>query len=248
MQSFDVEAVRRQIAPAGMLTCALNHGNVVLVRRGPTDDTPTGVSVDLARALAVRLELPVAFRHFDKAGAVSGSVDSGEWDVCFLAVDPERAERIAYSEPYVQIEGAFLLPHGGPVTADEVDRRQLRIGAVKGSAYELFLSRTRGGGKLIRFDGFPQALAALEAGELDGLAGVRQAMQKTAADHPGFGVMAEPFMTIPQAVGVSSARPLAAQFVSAFVREMKSSGFVRQSLDRSGHGDVLVPSSAPVDR
>lgn len=242
MQPLDLDAVCQELAPSGTLKCALNHGNVVLVRRGATDDSPTGVSVDLARALAERLALPIVFRHYDKAGAVSASVDSGEWDVCFLAVDPQRAERIAYSEPYVQIEGAFLVRHDGPTSPDEVNRLQLRIGAVKGSAYELFLSRTGGGGKLTLLDSFPEALAALEAGELDGLAGVRQAMQKAAIDRPGFAVMAEPFMAIPQAVGVSSSRPLAAKFVASFVRNMKADGFVRRSLDRSGHGDVVIPT------
>lgn len=241
MQPTDLDTVRREIAPTGTLICALNHGNVVLVRRGLTDDTPTGVSVDLARGIAERLGLPLAFRHYEKAGEVSGSAGTGEWGVCFLAIDPERAERIIYSEPYVQIDGAYLVRSGGPATPDEVEARQLRIGAIKGSAYELFLSRAGRGGRLVRFDDSDETIAALEDGELDGLAGVRQAMQKTAADHPGFEVMEEPFMRILQAVGVSSGRPLAAAFIASFVREMKANGFVRRSLDRNGHGDVVVP-------
>jgi len=244
LRQFDLDAVRKEIAPSGTLKCALNHGNVVLVRRGPTEDSPSGVSVDLARVLADRLKLPIAFRHYDRAGAVSGSVDTGEWDVCFLAIDPERAERIAYSEPYVLIEGAYLVRADGKAkTPEDVDRLQLRIGAVKGSAYELHLSRTGKGGRLMRFDSFAEATAALDAGQLDGLAGVRQAMQKVAADHPAFDVMVTPFMTIPQALGVSSTRPLAAQFVAAFVAEMKASGLVRQSLAGSGHSDVIVPGT-----
>ncbi|KAA1233924.1 transporter substrate-binding domain-containing protein [Agrobacterium tumefaciens] len=242
MTEFDIETIRNEIAPSGILVCALNHGNVVLVSRGQTDDTPTGVSVDLARALAERLSLPIRFRHYEKAGAVSGSADTGEWDICFLAIDPERAERIAYSEPYVLIEGAFLVRCVLDVSSlPDIVRLRLKIGAVKGSAYELFLSRNGGAGELIRFDSFPEARDALQAGELDGLAGVRQAMQKVAGDQPGYEVTAEPFMAIPQAVGVSVSRPLAAAFVKAFVDEKKVAGFVRTALDRSGHPDVVVP-------
>lgn len=239
---FDLEAVRREIAPSGTLNCALNHGNVVLVRRGPTDETPTGVSVDIARALAEKLSLPIRFRHYDKAGDVSASAGTAEWDVCFLAIDPKRAERIAYSEPYVQIEGAFLVPKARQVTRlSDIDRMRLRIGAVTGSAYELFLSRNGGAGDLIRFDSFPEATDALAAGELDGLAGVRQAMQKVANETPNFEVMAEPFMAIAQAVGVSSERRLAARFVAAFIKAEKASGLIHNALSRSGHGDVVVP-------
>jgi len=243
VNDFKLDEVRREIAPSGTLICALNHGNVVLVRRGPTDDTPTGVSVDLARALAEELSLPVRFRHFDKAGDVSGTAGTGEWDVCFLAIDPKRAERIAYSAPYVQIEGAFLVPRSKSVTTfADIDRAGLRIGAVKGSAYELFLSRNHVAGTLVRFDTFPEAAAALDVGEIDGLAGVRQAMQKAVADRSDFEVMDEPFMAIPQAVGVSSDRVLAAKYVADLVRKLKSSGFVRRSLDGSGHQDVVVPA------
>jgi len=242
LPDFDLDAVRAELAPSGTLVCALNHGNIVLVRRGPTDDTPTGVSVDLARALAAALDVPIEFRHYDKAGAVSGSVDTGEWNVCFLAIDPERAKVIAYSEPYVKIEGAFLVRSGSLAqSSDDIETLQLRIGAVKGSAYELFLSRNGGAGRLTRFDSFPEAAAALEAGKLDGLAGVRQAMNRFAADHAGYTVLTEPFMAIPQAVGVSLTHKIGAAFVAAFVREMKATGFVRQSLNHSGHRDVIVP-------
>ncbi|RXT21059.1 amino acid ABC transporter substrate-binding protein [Rhizobium leguminosarum] len=242
MTDFNLEAIRKEIAPSGTLVCALNHGNVVLVRRGPTDETPTGVSVDLARALAESLSLPIRFRHYDRAGDVSAGVGTGEWDVCFLAIDPQRAVRIAYSEPYVQIEGAFLIrPAAGPLGLKDVERLRLKIGAVKGSAYELFLSRHGGAGELIRFDSFPEAVAALTAGELDGLAGVRQAMSIVARDKPDFAVIEEPFMAIPQAVGISAERLAAAAFTRVFVQQQKASGFVRQSLGLSGHGDVVVP-------
>ncbi len=242
MTDFSLDDVRREIAPSGTLICALNHGNVVLVRRGPTEDTPTGVSVDIARKLAEELSLQVRFRHFDRAGDVSGSAGTGEWDVCFLAIDPKRAERIAYSSPYVQIEGAFLVPKAREVrTFADVDRTGLKIGAVKGSAYELFLSRNHVAGTLVRFDSFPEAAAALNAHEIDGLAGVRQAMQNVAKDRPDCEVMIEPFMAIPQAVGVSSDRRLAAEYVAHLVRKLKSNGFVRNSLDRSGHDGVVVP-------
>jgi polar amino acid transport system substrate-binding protein len=240
---FNIDDVRQEIAPSGTLVCALNHGNVVLVRRGPTDETPTGVSVDIARKLAAELSVPVRFRHFDKAGDVSGSAGTSEWDVCFLAIDPKRAERIAYSSPYVQIEGAFLVPKLKALsTFADVDRSELKIGAVKGSAYELFLSRNHVAGTLVRFDSFPDAMTALDHKEVDGLAGVRQAMQKVVADRPDFQVMAEPFMAIPQAVGVSAHRPLAAKYVAQFVQTLKSNGFVRKSLDDSGHADVVVPA------
>ncbi|WP_159586680.1 transporter substrate-binding domain-containing protein [Chelativorans xinjiangense] len=241
-QESDLEEVRRDLAPSGTLRCALNHGNVVLVRRGETDDNPSGITVELARELGRRLEIPVHFRHYDKAAAVSESVGLDEWDICFLAIDPKRAETIAFSDPYVLIEGAFLVRKDSPAkTPGDVDRLQVKIGAVRGSAYELHLSRTGKGGQLIRFLSLGEAIAAFEGGEIDGLAGVRQAMQKVADSHSDFQVMSEAFMTIPQAMGVRVKRQIAAQYVHSFVKEMKASGFVKDTLVRNGHADVVVP-------
>jgi polar amino acid transport system substrate-binding protein len=240
---YDLDHLRQELAPSGTLRCALNHGNVVLVRRGPSDDTPSGVSVDLARELALRLDLPIRFRHYDKAEAVSDGAGSDEWDVCFLAIDAKRAEQIAYSDPYVLIEGAYLLRRGSAArTPGDVHRQQLKIGVVKGSAYELHLTRTGQGGNLIRFSSFGDAVSSLDAGELDGLGGVRQAMQKVAAEHPAFEVMVEPFMTIPQAMGVSVLKPTAARFLKTFIKEMTMSGMVSRSLAASGQTDVIVPA------
>ena len=95
---------------------------------------------------------------------------------------------------------------------------------------------------MIPFDSFADAVAALEEEDLDGLAGVRQAMNKVAAGHPAYKVLAEPFMVIPQAVGVSIKHADGARFVGAFVREKKATGFIRQSLDNSGHTNVAIPS------
>jgi len=241
-EPFNLEAVRRELAPSGIVRFALNHGNVVLVRRGATDESPSGISVELARELARRLGLPIEFRHYDKAGAVTDAAGRDEWDICFLAIDSKRAEQIAYSEPYVQIEGAFLVRKGTSInTPEDVVRLKPKIGAVAGSAYELHLTRTDQGGVLVRFDDFAVAVSALESGKVDGLAGVRQAMQKVAANHPEVEVMAKPFMAIPQAMGIGFNKPLAARFIAAFVQEAKRSGFVRRVLDENGHPEVVVP-------
>ena len=35
---------------------------------------------------------------------------AGQWDICFLAVDPVRAAGIAFTAPYVVIEGVYIVP------------------------------------------------------------------------------------------------------------------------------------------
>src|SRR5690349_21402088 len=60
--------VVKELAPSGTLRAALNFGNTVLAQRDPAGGAPRGVSADLARELAKRLGVPIAYAGFDAAG------------------------------------------------------------------------------------------------------------------------------------------------------------------------------------
>ena len=53
------------LAPTGRLRASINLGNPVLARRDPATGQAVGVSVDLARALAEQLGVPVELIVFD---------------------------------------------------------------------------------------------------------------------------------------------------------------------------------------
>src|SRR5689334_11696991 len=97
-----IEQAKIELAPAGVLRAAINFGNPVLARREP-DGTPGGITADLARELARTLDARVAFVGYEQAGDVFAGLDTDEWDVCFLAIEPVRAARIAFSAPYITI-------------------------------------------------------------------------------------------------------------------------------------------------
>ena len=228
------DEIQRDYAPTGKLRVALNHGNRVLVGRA-SDGAPAGISVDLARALAEVLRLEPVFVEYDRAGDVSASAQAYQWDVCFLAVDPKRAEVIAFTEPYVRIEGSYLVPAGSPAqTSEDVISRKLRVGTVEGSAYTLHLARQPGADCLVCKPSFQLALAAFDAGEIDAMAGIRQAMEGEAGLRPGARVLDPPFMEIRQAMGMPAGRPRAAAHLRSFVADMARSGGVGDILERHG--------------
>src|SRR3954470_14554140 len=97
------------LAPTGSLRVAINFGNSVLARREP-DGSAGGITADIGRELAKRLGVPLAFVHYEQAGEVFAGLSANAWDVCFLAIEPVRAAEIAFTEPYVLIEGVYLVP------------------------------------------------------------------------------------------------------------------------------------------
>jgi len=231
--------VVRDIAPSGRLRAAMNYGNTVLVQRGVAD--PRGVTPDIARELARRLGVPLDFIPYDAAGKVTADAARGVWDLAFVARDPERAKDIQFTPPYVVIEGAYLVRDDSPLKANEdVDRPGARISVSRGSAYDLFLSRALKRATLVRAPSPPASIELFAKERLDALAGVKQPLVAYAASHPGYRVLPGRFMVIEQAMAIPRGRPLAARYLDGFIDELKASGFIAQSLDKSGQSEAIV--------
>ena len=92
--------VVRELAPGGRLRAAINFGNTVLAQKDPVTGEPRGVSAELARELARRLDAPIEFVTFDAAGKVFDALAAGAWDVAFMAIDPALAHPIGLTARY----------------------------------------------------------------------------------------------------------------------------------------------------
>ena len=74
-------------------------------------------------------------------------------DLCFIAIEPARATEVAFTAPYVLIEGVYAVPDDSPVVGlADVDRAGGPIGVKEGSAYDLFLSRSLAHATVVRGD------------------------------------------------------------------------------------------------
>ncbi|HUQ73937.1 MAG TPA: ABC transporter substrate-binding protein [Burkholderiales bacterium] len=227
----------RDLAPSGKLRAAINFGNTVLAQREPFG----GVSVDLARELARRLGVPVEFVTYDAAGKVTDDATKGVWDIAFVARDPQRAKDIEFTDAYVIIEGAYMVPANSALQKNEdVDRNGVRIAVGRGSAYDLWLSRNIKQATLVRAPTSPAAVELFAQDRLDVAAGVKQPLVEYARTHSDVRLLPGRFMVIEQAMATPRGRTAGARYLSTFVDEMKASGFVAASLQKSGQRDAAV--------
>jgi polar amino acid transport system substrate-binding protein len=237
--------VLKDLAPSGTLRAAINLGNPVLVQRDAATGALSGITIDLAHELARRLGVAVTLIPFDTAGKVSGVAAHGVWDVAFLAVDPARAVDIRFTEPYVIIEGTYVVASGSPDrTVEDVDRPGVKIAVVSGAAYDLYLSRTLKHAQLVRAATFEDQMALFVAERLDASAGVRQPIEAFARSHPGYRVTQGRFTEIRQAMGTPQGREAGGRYLDAFIEQQKADGFVAAALARSGQGEVTVAPPA----
>ena len=120
---------------------------------------------------------------------------------------------------------------------DDVDRAGVRIAVNKGSAYDLYLTRTLKHATLLRSD---DGVALFKKDKLEVAGGVRQPLEHYARTDPSVRVMDGRFMAIQQAMGMPKGRPRAHDYLKGFVEEMKASGFVADALKRSNQPDAVV--------
>jgi len=234
------DAARRQLTPTGTLRVGLNYGNVVLARRGVADAEPAGVAVDVAHELARRLGARVEFVGYEDAGAVVDAAGKA-WDVAFVGRDPERAAMVAFTTPYVIVEATYLVRADAAFRhAADVDRSGVKIAAGPRSAYGLFLGRTLKQAAIVPVTG-DAAIAALQAGTVTAVAGLRSSLTMTAAANTAFRVLPENFTGIEQALAVPVANSAALGYLEAFVTDVKRSGLVANAVRRTGYTGASVP-------
>ena len=235
------------LAPTGRLRAAINFGNTVLAQRGPNGE-PRGVSVDLAAALAKRFGVPVDYVTFEAAGKAFEAIAGGAVDIGFVAIDPERGQQIDFTAPYVVIEGTYMVPADSPLKdVGDVDKPGVRIGVGLNSVYDLFLRREIKHATLVHaaVGGASAGVPVFVEQKLEAAAGVRQALDAYAKDHPDVRVMTGSFQQIRQAMVTPKNKPVGLAYLKRFVEDMKASGFVADALRRSGMGEVSV---APLER
>lgn len=241
--------VLRDLAPSGTLRAAINFGNSVLAQKGE-GGAPRGVSADLANELAKRLGVPVAFVPYEAAGKVFEGVRAGAWDVGFMAIEPVRAAEITFTAPYVIIEGTYMVRRDSAFKdVGDVDRPGVKIAVGLGSAYDLYLTRTIKGATLLRArtGGGAAMIEMFVTEKLDVAAGVRQQLDAYASNHPEMRVMSGHFQEIQQAMAMprreGPSHEAGANYLAAFVEEMKASGFVADALRRSKQVADVAPAS-----
>jgi polar amino acid transport system substrate-binding protein len=220
-------------APSGRLRASINVGNPILANLDASGK-PFGVSIDLAHELAKRLNLAVELVVFDSAGKSVEAVTNDRLDVGFFAVDPVRGAGIEFTEPYVLIEGSYLVREESPIKANaDVDKVGIRVAVGAGSAYDLYLTRELKNAKILRAPTSPAVVDTFLDQQLEVAAGVKQQLQADAKRIAGLRLLDGRFMTIQQAMGTPKCRgQQPAEYLRAFVEDMKSSGFVAESLAR----------------
>ena len=239
------EAAKAELARNGVLRAGINLSNPLLVTGKASNGDPLGVSPDMARAIADRLDVVIKYVPFPSPGALADAIGEDVYDIGLIAAEPARAETIAFTSAYVEIEATYLVPDGSTLkTIADVDHPGIRIAVSERSAYDLYLTRTLRHAELVRAKGLGGALELYKGEKLDALAGLRPALNEDVKKLPHAVILDGRYTTVQQAIGTQIRNFSSAAFLQDFVTEAIGNGLVGGFIKKHGvEGRLLVASN-----
>jgi polar amino acid transport system substrate-binding protein len=222
-----------ELAPTGILRAGINLSNFLLVTGKTAAGDPVGVAPDMASEIAGRLGVPVKYVTYKTPGELADMADTGAWDIGLIGAEPQRAEKIAFTAAYCEIEATYLVPAGSTLKAiTDVDRPGVRIAVTGRSAYGLWLERNIKQATLVRSDTLDSAYEQFVRDKLDALAGLRPRLLTDVTKLPGARILDGQFTAVQQAVGTARKNAAGAAYLRSFVEEAKKSGLVARLIER----------------
>lgn len=222
------------LAPTGTLRAAINLSNFLLVTGKGADGNPEGVSPDMARTLADQLGVGIELLRYKTPGELADDAGSGRWDIGNIGAEPKRAEQIAFTAAYCEIECTYLVRGDSDITSiDQVDQPGRRVASSHRAAYDLWLERNLVHAELVQATGLEGSFDAFVNDNLDALAGLRPRLLTDAENLPGSRILDGQFTAVQQAMGTPRDRdPAGAAYLAEFVEAAKASGLVAEFIER----------------
>lgn len=235
------------VAPTGTLRAAYLSGNPAQAIKDPATGTVRGVAVDLARELARRHSVEVSLMGVATPQDVIEAVQGGTADVGFVAYNPERAGPVAFSQPYMLVQQTFVVLQDSTIRSiGDIDRPNQKIGARKGDSIALYLARTLKRAQLVNTAqaGAAEIKQMLASGQLDAFGANRQRLSDVLPEVTGLRLLPDDLYGVEQTLIVPMGKPDVLKIVNEFIDDVRRSGFLQSSIERSGVVGIAVAPTA----
>jgi polar amino acid transport system substrate-binding protein len=243
-----VNAADPVLAPTGTLRAAYIVANLAQARLDPATGNVSGVIADITRELGRRSDIPTTIMPLPTAAAVLEAVRSGSADIGFVAPNPERTGIVLYSQTYMLVQQSALVRADSPLhSVKELDRPGLVIGINTDDSVGVWLKQRLTAAKVRETPDYKlqDAVRWLMNGDVVAFAGGRQRLLSGTRDVPRLRMLDDDFYGVPQAVAVPTDRPDRLRLIDAALGEFRASGFLADSVARSGiEGLSVAPADA----
>jgi polar amino acid transport system substrate-binding protein len=236
----NADGLKDEIAPTGKLRVAIGispAGGAYWSTK--TEAGYAGVPVDLGKALADQLGVPVEYVAYPNSGQITDAAATGAWDVSFLPEDPERAKKIAFGPIYEVTEATYIVRAGSTIKDfATLDQPGVKVVAVNDTTTMRGAVAHLKNAKVSGYQTYDEIFNLLSDGKVDAFALSRDQLNTLAKKIPGTRVLDETFKQTVTAVAVPLNHPLALEYASKFMADAKTSGLLRKAFDNNGLKDT----------
>src|ERR1700736_9857 len=235
------DALKDEIAPTGKLRVAIGISPAGGAFWSTKDEAGgyAGVPVDLGKEMAAQLGVPVEYVAHQNSGQIVDAVSKGTWDVSFLPKDPEREAKMSFGPVYEVADSTYSVKAGSPATNFQtLDQPGVKVAAVNNTTTMRGAIAHLKNAKVAGYQTYDEIFALLKNGEIDAFALSRDQLNAMAKKIPGTRVLDETFKQTVTAVAVPLNHPLALEYATKFMTEVKSNGVLRKAFDNNGLKDT----------
>src|ERR1044072_9476679 len=237
------DPLRDEVAPTGKLRVAI----AISPAGGAFWSTKTesggyaGGSVDLGKAMAAQLGVPVEYVVHQNSGQIVDAVSKGTWDITFLPKDPEREARMSFGPIYEVADATYIVKAGSPATNFKtLDQPGVKVAAVNNTTTMRGAIAHLKNAKVTGYQTYDEIFGLLKNGEIDAFALSRDQLNAMAKKIPGTRVLDETFKQTVTAVAVPPNHPQALAFVTKFMTDATTNGLLRKAYDNNGLKDSPI--------
>ncbi len=232
------------VAPKGALRVAIGVGpapSAFWATREAGSGSARGVTVELAKAAAENLRVPLRLVEYANSGEITAAASQDAWDISFMPADPAREPFIDPGPAYVVYESSYLVRAGSDIrNSADVDRDGIRVGGVEGTSTSRTVAKALKHAKLTLYPKPDLAAELLGQGKLDALAMGRESLVDFSKRMPGTRLLDEVIQSTGVVVVVPKNRAATREWAARFMEEAKRDGTVRRALDSAGFVNAAV--------
>ncbi len=188
---------------------------------------PTGVSVDLARALGQFLGKPVEIQNIAFDGLIP-SLKSGKIDLILssMTATPERAKSIAFSDPYLKTGLCLLVRKNSAVQSiRDLDATGRTVAVKNGTTGQLYAASHMTSAEVLVLDDEAACVLEVIQGKADGFIYDQMSIYQHWKRNPDTTrAILKPFQQESWAIGLRQADVALRDKVNAFIKDFRAKG------------------------
>ncbi len=238
--TFGADALRagdqkELLAPSGHLRVGVYPGSPTSMVADPASHESHGVTYELGREFAARLNVPVEYITFPRVADVVAAIKDGKVDFTVTNATPARAKDVDFSQPLLAVELGYLVPANSPINrAEDLERPGIRIGVTKGGTSERVLSEKLKSATIVSAESVKRAIEAMRNGDLDVYATNKAILFQMAESIPGSHVLDGNWGQEHIAISFPKGRDAGRELLNTFVQDVQSNGLLEQTEARAG--------------